>query len=70
MRFAGLLILAVFSTVLMNVSTTQAQITVAVIDMGAVFEAHPSFINRLEALKVEIRQFDENQTLQLSLIHI
>ncbi len=64
MRFAGLLILAVFSSVLSSVSTTQAQIKVAVIDMGAVFEAHPSFINRLEALKVEIRQFDENQTVQ------
>jgi Skp family chaperone for outer membrane proteins len=41
-----------------------AQVSIAAIDMGAVFEAHPLFLNQLEVLKQEIRQFEEEQNRQ------
>jgi Skp family chaperone for outer membrane proteins len=41
-----------------------AQVSVAVIDMGAVFESHPMFLSQLESLKQEIREFEAQQQAQ------
>lgn len=64
MRFAGLMTLALSCSMLLNVASADAQIKVAVIDMGMVFESHPNFTSRLEALKGEILQFDQQQQQQ------
>ncbi|MBL8890468.1 MAG: OmpH family outer membrane protein [Planctomycetaceae bacterium] len=40
------------------------QTPIVAIDMGAVFESHPLFVSQLEALKQELRQFEEDQNRQ------
>lgn len=49
---------------LANVAALQAQTRVVVLDMGAVFDAHPDFQGRVEALKAEIKAFDDGQKMQ------
>jgi Skp family chaperone for outer membrane proteins len=59
---AGLICWCLVVVGLMN--STMGQTSIVAIDMGAVFESHPLFVSQLEALKQEIRQFDEDQNRQ------
>lgn len=47
-----------------SLGSTLGQAPIVAIDMGAVFESHPLFVSQLEALKQEIRQFEEDQNRQ------
>ncbi|MBL8852978.1 MAG: OmpH family outer membrane protein [Planctomycetaceae bacterium] len=47
-----------------SLGATMGQTPIVAIDMGAVFESHPLFVSQLEALKQEIRQFEEDQNRQ------
>lgn len=58
---ATLLALTVGLLSLAGVSNLQAQTQVAVVDMGAVFNAHPEFKQRVDALKAEVERFDAVQ---------
>lgn len=51
-------------TVVGSCSLTLGQTPIVSIDMGAVFESHPLFVSQLEALKQELRQFEEDQNRQ------
>ncbi len=53
--------LIIWASLVGAVGSASAQVAVAVIDMGAVFESHPLFLSQLESLKQEIRQFEEEQ---------
>lgn len=51
-------------TVVGSCNLAFGQTPIVAIDMGAVFESHPLFVSQLEALKQELRQFEEDQNRQ------
>lgn len=51
--------LALFCAV--SAPVAHAQSNVAVLDMGVVFDAHPQFRDKVNALKAEVQSFDEQQ---------
>lgn len=61
---AKLLALVIGLFLLTSASFLQAQTKVAVLDMGAVFDAHPTFKQKVEALKAEVTQYEQSHQAQ------